>query len=71
MSIASCKSFQAIHRVMGFAGAPVAPMTGNSARGVERVKTFPKVGAFSTLALLNIFSLGICSQSRIVARIDV
>jgi hypothetical protein len=46
-------------------------MTGNSARGVESVKTFPKVGACLTLALLSIFSGGICSQSRMVARMDV
>ncbi len=71
MTIAYCKSFRAIQRVVGCAGAPVDAMTGNSVRGVERVKTFPKVGACFTLALLSIFSCGICSQSRIVARIDV
>ena len=69
-SMASCKSFTAIHRVVGCAGAPVCAMTGNSVRGAERVKTFPNVGAFATRALLSIFSSGICSQSRIVARID-
>src|SRR5437016_258250 len=40
-----------------FAGALVWVISGNSARGVERVKTLPKVGAFSTLGLLSIFIL--------------
>jgi hypothetical protein len=71
MSIAFCRSFTAINRVFGFAGPPLAAMTGNSARGVERVKTFSIVGAFLTLALFSILSSGISSQPRIVARIDV
>ncbi len=71
MIIAYCKSFRAIHVVVGRAGAPVAAIVGTSARGVERIKTFPKVGACLTRALVSIFSGGICSQSRIVARIDV
>ncbi len=37
MSIALCKSFQAVSFVVGFAGAPAWAMPGRSARGVERI----------------------------------
>src|SRR5215472_19079233 len=65
--MASCKSFLAMNRLLGFVAALLVAMAGTSVRGDPRVNTFANVGAAFILSLASILSSGMLSQSRSVA----
>src|SRR5215472_11358671 len=69
--MASCKSFLAMNRLLGFVAALLVAMAGTSVRGDPRVNTFANVGAAFILSLASILSSGMLSQSRSVARMEV